>query len=202
VGRAGSAVEEFPPSAMSLEKMESLIRAATCFLSIAQPQLAPTSRYGSEDPWYPVLAKMDRLAVLFVTQDKADVSAIAVLESSTQSRVFYVHEDTDHSVDMTLNSLSLDEPSKLPKLVAKSPPRNVPPANANAAIVESFSPGPSQHTGDIPTPTLSLERIFQLRNSMGDNNVANSELIASIGIAGHKKNGQFGLGWLSWVIKT
>ena len=198
VGRAGLAVDEFPPSTMTLEKMESLIRAATCFLSIAQPQLAPSSRYSNEDPQYPVLAKMDRLAVLFVTQDKADVSAVAVHESGIQSRVFCVYDAADHSAHMALDSLSLDEPSKTAETglghddqVAKSAPRNIPPANANAAIAESFSSG-FQHTEDIPTPTLSVERIFQLRNSTGDINVTNSELIASITIAGHKENGKFG----------
>jgi len=119
-----------------------------------QPQLAPASRYG--DPRYPVLAKMDRLAELFVTQVEADVSAVAVLESGTQSRVFCVYDTTDNSADVALDSLSLDEPPKAAETgirhddqVAKSPPRNVPPANSNAAIVERFSSG-FQHTEDIP----------------------------------------------------
>ena len=79
------AIEEYEPESIILSDMDigNLIRAASTFLSITGPKLGPQTRLSTNDPQFELLRDLNRIATMFVTKAKADVAAVAIVQSST-----------------------------------------------------------------------------------------------------------------------
>lgn len=69
------------PISLTTPELDMLIRSGTSLLSIVHPQQGRRRNLAKKDGDYRTLVRLDRIATLFVTKDKAAVSAVMVKQN-------------------------------------------------------------------------------------------------------------------------
>lgn len=88
-----TAISDTLDEAPTIEELDLLIRSASTFLSIVQQQIEPPSRCSKDHPQYKVLMAADRMATLLTSREKADVTAVLVVQGRNATKIFTVSED-------------------------------------------------------------------------------------------------------------
>ena len=104
------AIDDTPVSEPTISEKEMMIRGMSTFLAVTGQQLkAPTSS-SETDQGYRDIRRMDRLATLFVCQDKADVVAVAVAHTGAGMKVYSVQEPESEESGQSEDPRQSDEP--------------------------------------------------------------------------------------------
>lgn len=93
------------PGMRTIGEYDMLIRSASTLLSIITPQLAESSGLNVDDPMCRLICRMDRVATLMLSRDKADVSAVVHKRSSVGTTLVGIsNEDQIEGIFSVKNS--------------------------------------------------------------------------------------------------
>lgn len=86
------AIDNTPHPDPTISEKEMMIRGMSTFLAVTGQQLNSPTRGSEADQDYRTIRRMDRLATLFVCQDKADVVAVTISQAGGGAKVYSIQE--------------------------------------------------------------------------------------------------------------
>ena len=94
---AGKAVAAEDPISLTTLELDMLIRSGTSLLSIVHPQQDHRRNLAKKDGDYRTLVRLDRIATLFVTKDKAAVSAVMVKQNVNVTCIYVIEREEPYA---------------------------------------------------------------------------------------------------------
>ena len=170
------AIDDTPVSEPTISEKEMMIRGMSTFLAVTGQQLKAPISSSETDQGYRDIRRMDRLATLFVCQDKADVVAVAVAHTGAGMKVYSVQEPGSEESGQSEDPRQSDEPEV----------------------------GKSEEPRQSDEPEVGPSRYYTIRNSRGNDKKisgAAPQLFLPPQVLHHSSGKPFRHDWLAHYLK-